>query len=45
MARIYEYQGKEVLRKEGIPVPEGRSVSIPAEATDPELALQQIFKQ
>ena len=32
MARIYEYQGKEVLQKEGIPIPEGCSVSSPAEA-------------
>ena len=32
MARIYEYQGKEVLRKAGIPVPEGSSISSPAEA-------------
>ncbi len=32
MARIYEYQGKEVLRKLGIPVPEGSSVSSSAEA-------------
>ena len=32
MARLYEYQGKEVLRKAGIPVPEGSSISSPAEA-------------
>jgi succinyl-CoA synthetase beta subunit len=27
MARIYEYQGKEVLKKEGIPVPQGMCVA------------------
>ena len=27
MARIYEYQGKEILRKGGIPVPRGRCVT------------------
>ena len=32
MARIYEYQGKEALRKLGIPVPEGSSISNPTEA-------------
>ena len=26
MARIYEYQGKEILRKVGIPVPKGRCI-------------------
>ncbi len=32
MARIYEYQGKEVLRKIGIPVPRGSSIVSPDEA-------------
>jgi len=32
MARLYEYQGKEVLSKIGIPVPEGRSAATPSEA-------------
>jgi succinyl-CoA synthetase beta subunit len=32
MARIYEYQGKEILRKEGIPVPRGRCVTKAEEA-------------
>jgi len=32
MARIYEYQGKEVLRKIGIPVPKGSSIVSPDEA-------------
>ena len=32
MARIYEYQGKEVLRKEGIPVPSGKCVASAEEA-------------
>ena len=32
MARIYEYQGKEILKKIGIPVPKGRQTSDPAEA-------------
>ena len=32
MARIYEYQGKEILRKVGISVPEGREVSSASEA-------------
>ncbi len=32
MARLYEYQGKEVLSKIGIPVPKGRSAADPAEA-------------
>ncbi len=32
MARIYEYQGKEILRKEGIPVPKGRCVTNAEEA-------------
>jgi succinyl-CoA synthetase beta subunit len=32
MARIYEYQGKEILRKMGIPVPEGREAAHPDEA-------------
>lgn len=32
MARIYEYQGKEVLKKVGIPVPPGRCVSTAEEA-------------
>jgi succinyl-CoA synthetase beta subunit len=32
MARLYEYQGKEVLSKIGIPVPKGRSAASPLEA-------------
>jgi len=32
MARLYEYQGKEVLGKIGIPVPKGRSAASPSEA-------------
>jgi succinyl-CoA synthetase beta subunit len=32
MARLYEYQGKEVLAKIGIPVPKGRSAASPSEA-------------
>lgn len=32
MARIYEYQGKEILKKIGIPIPRGRQVSTAAEA-------------
>jgi len=32
MARLYEYQGKEVLSKIGIRVPKGRSASSPSEA-------------
>ena len=32
MARIYEYQGKEILRKEEIPVPRGRCVTNAEEA-------------
>jgi len=34
MARIYEYQGKEVLRKEGIPVPSGKCVDKAEEARE-----------
>jgi succinyl-CoA synthetase beta subunit len=32
MARLYEYQGKEVLSKIGIPVPKGRIAASPSEA-------------
>jgi len=32
MARLYDYQGKEVLSKIGIPVPKGRSAASPSEA-------------
>jgi succinyl-CoA synthetase beta subunit len=32
MARLYEYQGKEILRKSGIAVPKGKSASTPEEA-------------
>lgn len=32
MARLYEYQGKEVLSKIGIAVPQGRSAASPSEA-------------
>jgi succinyl-CoA synthetase beta subunit len=32
MARLYEYQGKEVLSKIGIPVPKGKSTASPSEA-------------
>ena len=34
MARIYEYQGKEVLRNKGIRVPQGRVVTSPEEAKE-----------
>lgn len=32
MARIYEYQSKQLLKAMGLPVPEGRAVSSPGEA-------------
>ena len=32
MARIYEYQGKQLLKTVGISIPQGRMVSIPEEA-------------
>jgi succinyl-CoA synthetase beta subunit len=32
LARIFEYQGKEILKKEGIPIPQGKPASSPAEA-------------
>ncbi|MBN2199857.1 MAG: acetate--CoA ligase family protein [Candidatus Aminicenantes bacterium] len=32
MARLFEYQGKKLLRDAGIPVPEGEAVSTPEEA-------------
>jgi succinyl-CoA synthetase beta subunit len=32
MARLYEYQGKEILRKSGIAVPMGKGASTPEEA-------------
>lgn len=32
VARIYEYQGKEILKKVGIPVPKGRYATSPNEA-------------
>jgi succinyl-CoA synthetase beta subunit len=41
MARIYEYQGKEILRKERIPVPRGRCVTNAEEARK---AAQEIGK-
>jgi len=41
MARIYEYQGKEILRKVGIPVPKGRCVTNAEEARK---AAQEIGK-
>src|SRR5438093_1898964 len=31
---LFEYQGKELLRKYGVPVPEGRVASTPEEAAD-----------
>ncbi|MGQ9857942.1 MAG: ATP-grasp domain-containing protein [Thermodesulfobacteriota bacterium] len=34
MARLYEYQGKELLRQEGIPVPEGGLATSPQEARE-----------
>ncbi|MBW2030237.1 MAG: acetate--CoA ligase family protein [Deltaproteobacteria bacterium] len=34
MARLYEYQGKEILKKLGILVPEGRCISKEDEASD-----------
>jgi succinyl-CoA synthetase beta subunit len=34
MARLYEYQGKELLRGEGIPVPDGGVAACPREAGD-----------
>jgi len=41
MARIYEYQGKEILRKEGIPVPKGNCV---VSADEARAAAQEIGK-
>jgi succinyl-CoA synthetase beta subunit len=41
MARIYEYQGKEILRKEEIPVPRGRCVT---NAEDARKIAQEIGK-
>jgi succinyl-CoA synthetase beta subunit len=41
VARIYEYQGKEILRKESIPVPRGRCVTTADEARK---AAQEIGK-
>ena len=32
MARLYEYQGKDVLSKIGLPVPKGKSAASPSEA-------------
>ncbi len=32
MARIYEWQGKDLLRKAGIPVPRGVTIAHPHEA-------------
>ena len=32
MARIYEYQGKQLLKTVGVPIPQGRVVSTPGEA-------------
>jgi len=32
MARIYEYQGKQLLKKVGVPIPKGEVVSTPQEA-------------
>ena len=32
MAKFFEYQGKEVFSKSGIPIPEGVVVKSPAEA-------------
>ena len=39
MARLYEYQGKEILKAHQIPVPEGRVVSSEAEARSAAVAL------
>jgi succinyl-CoA synthetase beta subunit len=41
MARIYEYQGKDILKKFGISVPRGRCVTSPKEAAE---AARQIGK-
>jgi succinyl-CoA synthetase beta subunit len=41
MARIYEYQGKEILRNVGIPVPKGRCI---VNAEDAKKVAQQIGK-
>ena len=32
MARIFEYRGKEILKEEGIPIPQGKPASSPEEA-------------
>jgi len=34
MARIYEYQGKELLKAVGVPIPQGKVVSKPQEAKE-----------
>ncbi|MFO7979426.1 MAG: ATP-grasp domain-containing protein [Candidatus Aminicenantes bacterium] len=34
MARLFEYQSKDLLKKSGIPIPEGRVVSTPEEAAE-----------
>jgi len=34
MVRLYEYQGKQLLREEGIPIPEGNVASTPKEARE-----------
>jgi succinyl-CoA synthetase beta subunit len=34
MARLYEYQGKQILKEIGVPVPEGDVVSTPQEARE-----------
>jgi len=41
MARIYEYQGKEVIKREGIPIPQGMVVS---EAKEARKVAQEIGK-
>ena len=32
MAKFFEYQGKEIFKKSGIPIPEGMVVKSPEEA-------------
>jgi len=34
MARLYEYQGKELLKQEGIPIPQGALATTPEEAEE-----------
>ena len=43
MARIYEYQGKEVLKRRDA-VPKGKPVKTPGEAEEEEVAVEEIGK-